>query len=77
MSDLLERLRHPVFILEDGFPRLHIPHTVVAMTEAHAEIERLREEVERLTPRGIYLAYKEAPPSWIERVYARLWRAVP
>ena len=49
MSDLLERLRHPVFIFEDGFSRLHIAHTVVAMTEAHAEIERLRKEVERLS----------------------------
>ena len=49
MSDLLERLRHPVFILEDGFSRLHIAHTLVAMTEAHAEIERLRAEVERLS----------------------------
>ena len=49
MSDLLERLRHPVFILEDGFSRLHIAHTLVAMTEAHAEIERLSAEVERLS----------------------------
>ena len=71
MSDLVGRLRNPAWEPLPGDARqLHIERTLADMREA-------ADEIERLTPRGIYLAYKEAPPSWIERVYARLWRAVP